>query len=277
MKKILSLQEYQSLLNSNKQAHGAVDTNCFLMSSSFAPYVDAGRLYYEQYDQGVVVYIDEGDYYNLYYYLEKDAAFPKIHQEKPILIEEIDSRGTREAYLQELEPRLQTAGFSLYRVNEQFEKKLSAEDPEPAYRKMLDALQVQHLSITRCTDKAMAAEVIRLWESELELSDVPAAHRQFLEKGDTVYCIVNEKGQVVSTYWWARAGRRAYEARHIVTHPEYLRKGLGKTLMLACFMDVKAQGVDTIITWISDQNTRSIALHEKMGFRKNGRHSRQYR
>ncbi len=71
---------------------------------------------------------------------------------------------------------------------------------------------------------------------------------------------------------------RAFDGyRHTVEHSVYVDKdcrgaGIGKTLMLELIARAKAAGMHVMIAAIEAENTPSIALHERLGFRLVGIH-----
>ncbi len=71
---------------------------------------------------------------------------------------------------------------------------------------------------------------------------------------------------------------RAFDGyRHTVEHSVYVDKdcrgaGIGKKLMLELIARAKASGMHVMIAAIEAENTPSIALHERLGFRLVGIH-----
>lgn len=113
-----------------------------------------------------------------------------------------------------------------------------------------------------------------LWERYLGPTDVPLDH--FTMKSDAVILnAVTAERMVAATQFWKNSGRSS-ECRHTVTHPDYYRHGLAMALIQAWLETTEKQGVCRWFTWISDKNSPSLALFHKMGFRQNGRISKQY-
>ena len=114
MKKVEVLSDYKELLAKNKASHLHIDTNCFLMSNAMNEHIEADKLFVEEYKDGLMFFIDEGSFFNLYYFWETGKPFPNLKQEKPVLIEELNNKGSRDAYLSQIEPVFLQAGFSLF-------------------------------------------------------------------------------------------------------------------------------------------------------------------
>ena len=62
----------------------------------------------------------------------------------------------------------------------------------------------------------------------------------------------------------------------MVVRPDHFRQGLGSMMLQACYRQAQKEGTGRIVTWIWEHNERSLLLHEKNGFMKNGRICRQY-
>ena len=129
MAQIKHLEEYKALLRTNKQRLGAVDTNCMLMTGDMARYIEDGRLCAESDENGLYVFVEEGVRFNCFYFRRSGAPLPDLRRDKSVLIEEMDNRGMRSAYLDHFEPVLLGAGFSLSRRNLQVER-MNAPEPD---------------------------------------------------------------------------------------------------------------------------------------------------
>lgn len=278
MEQIKDIQQYKELLRWNKSRFDGIQTNCILLSSGMRPFIEEGRLYFESYPEGIALFIDEGRYFNLYYFWNQNAPFASFHRSKPVLVEEVNNNGSRDACLAETERKLVNAGFALVRNNVQVEKQQKpgelpvADAPQPFRTE--DILAAAGLSLQICRDEQNFRQVTALWERYLGPTDVPLDH--FTMKSDAVILnAVTAEGMVAATQFWKNSGRSS-ECRHTVTHPDYYRHGLAMALIQAWLETTEKQGVCRWFTWISDKNSPSLALFHKMGFRQNGRISKQY-
>ena len=280
MKKVETLNEYKELLRQNKSKHRQVDTNCFLMSSVVGEYITKGCLFAEEYNQGLILFIDEGSYFNLHYFWESGTPLPNLKQNKPVVIEELNNNGSRDAYLSQFEPFLIHAGFSLLKNNLQVAALVKESDKElrdqyiSAYDEKKKRLEAQGFRIRLCMDDACMEQVVSLWESALPSTDIPNAHK-VLDSDTPVMCIFDSENTLCSAKWWHHSGKIS-EGRHVVTNPNFERRGLGSTIQLAWIVDGLNNGVERFITWIADSNEASHAMHKRTGFLCNGRSVKQY-
>lgn len=273
MQQIEHINEYKALLRANKQRLGTVNTNCMLMTCDMARYIEEGRLFADVFEDGLLVWIDEGIRNNLYYFLRPGAQLPDLRGSKSVLIEEMDRSGSRSAYFSEFEPRLFSAGFSLNRLNLQVERTLT-ESPESSG--VIEAqLHADGFSLNRCVSGNVPGDVFALWKAHLDPLDIPQDHL-VLHTGESILNLIDRStGCIAATIWWHHSGRSS-ECRHIVTNPHFLRQGLAGALLSLWFEDAAHAGATRLLTWINEANVPSLSLFRKHGFSENGRTSRQY-
>ena len=252
MQPLASADEYRALVKDNKRRLGTVRTNCMLMPRAFAEPAADGRLAFATYDDGLLVRTDEGAYATLYYYWREGAPMVRLHDNVPLYVEE-----TREP-CDEHAAFLRDAGLVLQKRNVQYV--LARDDWDSRTDDRADGY-----AMARCEDEALAAEVVALWGRRLGLADIPLAHKEFLSRGDAVWCALSPSGELAGAIWWQDAGKTRL-MRHIVVDERHTRRGLAKTLLALCATDACQTGMLKVSTWISDANYASIALHEGMGF-----------
>ena len=246
------------------------------MTGAMNKYILEERLYVETYENGMALFIDEGRYYNMYYFWKTGCAMADFRQDKPVLIEELDNNGSRTEYIKNIEQFFFDVGFNEFKNNLQLEMSLKDKEKiieEHLSKKMLK-LSDQILQLDFCSDDDILKESIKLWQDSLDVTDIPQEHMS-LGADDKLACILTEARKVVATNWWRNA-KKTSEGRHTVTHPEYFQRGLASTLLLVWCKDAIDHGVERCFTWVSDTNVRSLARFKKLGFVPNGRSSKQY-
>ena len=275
MEQIRSVEEYKEAVRSNKQRLTAVMKNAVLMTNAIAGYISRGKLFRETCDNGLLLFLDEEAYYKLYYFWEEGKPLIGLRREKPVLVEELSSRGSRDEEIREREPFLFGGGFEYKKNNLQVEFLPGSDDcglmREAEERR--SRLEASGIALRYGEEKDMP-EITKLWREYLDMTDIPGEHLHLTED-DKVLCAVDPSGRIVSTHWW-RNTVSSSEGRHTVTHPDFYRRGLASALLTEWCADARKQGIRRCSTWITDTNHRSLAMYDKLGFRPNGRTSRIY-
>lgn len=279
MQLVQSLEQYKGLIKATKTRVGNVASNNAQLPVHMEPYITQGRLSFEEQDGGLVMWLDEGAYQTVYLWWGSNGApLTDTAQETPLVAELMERAGVQSASERRIAETLERAGFVHERTNLQFilalEELGDLEGHATAARAALE--QRSSLRVERCETEDLANRVVALWDKRLDVADLPLDHRDFLHHDDLVLCAVDRDGTVAGAYWLGDAGRQSCSGRHIVTDERYVRQGIASTLMLEAYAMVAKHGILTVTTWISDANTGSIALHGRLGFRKNGRVCVQY-
>ena len=273
-----SVDSFDGLRAALKGRCGRLDTNCKMGGSALADAISRREARYTEHDRGLLVYIDEGRYERVYYFVACGADFPEAASDKLLVIEELDVNGRRADYLQALGDKLAARGWRRQACNLQVERRLGEGDApeiEQALARAEERLAAGGLELAMC-DESMVAQVHGLWHAHLKPTDVPRAHFGFMEDpGQRVICAVDGAGRVCGVNWW-EFGNGACEIRHTVTAPDCYRRGIGYAVLMAAMHDAVAHGARKAMTYIDEDNCRSIALYGKSGIVANGRTSTQF-
>ena len=267
MEPVTDLGQYKALIKEKKGQFLRILTNNMQLAGAMTPYIAEGRLFYEDFPQGLAFYLDEGQWYELTYYWDPEGMPGSFRQEKPVIAGEMIRNGSEES----AESFLGQNGFRRYRTNLQVERVLNDTDVNAVYaeRKAAD----QGFTWRFCEDDALFEDVLDLWDGYLELGDVPLDHR-LRHPEDRILCIF-EGEQLAAVNWW-RNTRSGSEGRHTVTHRNYQHRGLAYAMLgLWCRYAAEA-GARKAFTWINETNLPSLGLYSKAGFKENGRKSIQY-
>ena len=277
MEKICNMQQYKTLISQNKEKHQHVSTNCFTMGNFMQELIDSDRLYYQEYASGLVIFVDEERYYNIYYYLDLDSEFPDLRQDKPVLIEELNNNSRRDAQIENLSRKISQKGFRFLKNNLQLEMDLTAhiDNLREEFDKRLLRLE-SGLKLDYATDTEQIKKAVELWESALDPTDIPLDHmKTSLEENEKIICVFDEAGEVCATNWWINTSKSS-EGRHTVTHPNHYRKGLASLVLLAWYIDAYDSGAVKAIGWADETNVKSIAMQQKLGCELNNRNCTQF-
>ncbi len=268
-------EEYGELIRLTKQRAGRTETNCLVMGGRMEAYIGEGRLFSVSFPDGVAFFLDEGRYYQFYYLIAEGGTLPELKVDRPAVATETGIMGKQTDRQRRSEELLSSAGFRPCRTSLLMEadlRKLSYPFREECHRRTGSLMELG-FELRYCTDD-MVPQVRELWETRLDLADVPLDHLK--EDGNArILCAVNREGVVAAVHRWEyRSGK--CEGRHTVTRHGYEGKGLATCLLLSQFVDAADAGTDRVQTWIHEDNAASLHLHEKVGYQATGRIATQF-
>ena len=274
-----SLDVFEETRKRAKANLGKLDTNCYMGAAALAEPVSSKRASIQEFEQGFLVFIDEGAYDRLFYFLQhgQDAPFPALCVDKPVVLEELDSNDRRQAEIADLGERLAAQGWKLYARNLQVAAKLQEEAEKIREASAAALAKVAANGIGLCPpDERLATDIVRLWKDHLRTTDVPGQHFSFLDDPEQhVVCAVDANGVLCGVNWWEYRNRTC-EIRHTVTHPDYLHRGIAFAMLTHSLTTACEHGCEQAITYIDDENVKSLGLYAKAGITPNGRTSTQF-
>jgi phosphinothricin acetyltransferase len=92
------------------------------------------------------------------------------------------------------------------------------------------------------------------------------AHRLLVAEDQAGLCV----GYASSSRWRPKAAYDTTVEASVYCRPDTIGQGCGTALYTALFASLEQQDVQTIVAGVSLPNPRSIALHERFGFRQVG-------
>ena len=270
--------EFKKLYETAKNNIGKPDTNCLFPGTVVKDGIRQEILYYRVFPEGLVLFLDEGNLYRVYYFLDSSKPIPDLSCGKTLLIEELDNNNRREEYLNSFAEKLTRSGFYLESRNIQFEINLAEKQQwiRDEYARALHRIESNGFSFTVQPDHEQAEQVLEIWKNNLKPTDVPLSHTRFeTDDEQSVVCVVDRDGRVCGTLWWINRGNYC-EIRHIVTHPDHYRKGISNFTMLYSFMRASENGSKIVISYMDVHNENSILMHKRAGMTQNGKVSLQF-
>ncbi len=277
MELIDTIEYYDDLIREKKESFGKLRSNVFSQKEHLKKYLVLGRLYVENYPDGLFFFLDEENYYRAFYFWSRERImFTRYDYDKPVLLEEPDMNGLRKTEIYQIGTDLQRCGFCFHKTNSRYEMDLKGVSPEENKAFIDEICKKEQLRLTYCTEERQKRGVLKLWDESLDFVDIPWDRRLFQNKGESVACLINEAGDVVSTYRWELIGKNRCEGHHLVTQENYRQKGLARVLYREWQNNAIACGTNVLTSWIDDKNDASIRLHEDLGFHKTGKVCAQY-
>jgi len=271
MERIEELAQLKTLTAENKARFEKVSRNSLTMLSEMGGRIAAKDVSFEWLDNGLLIFLNEGRYYNLHYYMKEGCLIPEMDCGMPVLVEEPEISTEKMA---QKETVLLSSGFSLYRRNLHVLKDLNESDSGFAVSE--EALEFRYADMSYA-DSLMQDYLTRssvLWFDYLNDTDIPKDHLS-VHEGDHMICALDQSDEIVAVHWWHNSGANS-DGRHTVTRPVCYRKGSASALIAQWCTSASHENARRAFTWISDKNDKSLNLYSKMGFRQSGKAVRQY-
>ncbi len=251
-------------------------TNCYFPERTLSSFAAQDDLYLTTKGQTAVFLCDQGQYYELFLYLDEEMNWPDLPNDRPLLVNEpvIDEK---EEYTQ-IGKTLIRNGFykqanNLQMIIDLQKKRIQIED---GLKSGIQSLENIGIFLTENTDDRQMKQIYRLWIENLKKTDVPINHYKLHEKGNgRLVCALNHEGMVCGSLWWNHRGTRS-EYRHIVVEKELRQKGIASFLLYYWGKRSLDSGCKNGFTWVDQNNQSSLQLQRKIGFTYSGRHTYQY-
>lgn len=269
MKKISNYFELIDILNSYKKDNNIAYNNLPFNKRIFENAIDQDKVEYAINEHGLFLFVNENNYYNLFYLLKGDR-FNNISLGKDILVNE-------NHVLKDLSDdvtintMLLNNGFELESINYQIEINLEKVSEKVAEEKAKNELFLQENGfVVIDANRDFPQEATFLWKKYLKLTDVPYDH---YNDGNLIYL---KKGDSVAAVGWYKNTGAISEWRHLVVDEEYRGKNLGSIMNYLWMERAMAGKAKKGIGWVEKNNKVSDAIHKKLGFYNNGKITIQY-
>ncbi len=110
-KVISDMDLYFGLVNHANKKNAKAYTNCYLFKDKIDDYMQHGRLFYEEADGGLILYVDEMEYYQAYLYMDLAADWLILPKDKDVVIKLLYQGEQKPSKLLEAEQKLEKSGF----------------------------------------------------------------------------------------------------------------------------------------------------------------------
>lgn len=111
--------------------------------------------------------------------------------------------------------------------------------------------------------------VLALWQQcegmGLSQADSRQAIEVYLNRNPGMSLIASAAGMVVGAILCGHDGRRGY-IHHLAVHPDYRRRGLGRTLVERSLDALKRAGIDKCHIFVFNNNHAGVAFWRTMGW-----------
>lgn len=225
-----------------------ISTNCTLSADSMKELIAKKQLWYYSWDGGLLLFIENGDIFSLYYYLLDDKVLPALSWPKKVVLE-IPFRPKADksiiSFWEKIGFKNMFTRVRLVHTTQELEKQVeipSRVEAQEAYSLLLSCFDVD----TGCIPS-------------VEQLEKDAMNGLLLSRRD-------KEGQLIALLQ-VQPKRRVAELHHLAVLPEYRGEGLAKALIqefIECFGD------KTLQLWVREDYAVARHIYEKNGFCPDG-------
>lgn len=271
MNKVDSIEQYKDLLARSKTKAGKrLVTNSYMFTRDIQRYIDLGRLYYEEWESGIVFYSDEDSHYRCYFHVDPSGTVA-IGKKDKLLLAQILYRKSKSAKELEMTGKLEEAGFFLqdimdYITVDQFQ---CIKKTEPLIKYIHGLLEEGHLTFRT----VLPTELDKFREFQKHIAHIPyfqltyhsPEEYELAIREHRAECVVDRDGNLCAAHYFD--AENGNSGGWYAIKEEY-QKAYGIVMLFSySAMDYAIKhNIKNVYGWVARDNTESIKFHKKMGF-----------
>lgn len=261
MEKIQTYEQYSELLAAFKRGRSRCGTNKLLTRDELMALIEAGKLYYEQIEDTIWLFVDQGYFYAASFYVPEDKPI-RMHKQGKDAVVELMGKGER--YDIHLERKLCEAGYQKYDRHFEYARDLAdIFDQLDGYVKANQPLWSGRGLTAR---RAVKEDYPRLWDFWMErfgtirytIMPMTDSEREEMERNGQCLVICDARGEIVATWVYLTRNKTAYGYNLAARYPE---RGLGTFVLYLGLVGLCHGGYDRYVTWLRDDNLPTLKLH----------------
>ena len=262
MEKIHTYSQYSDILAAFKKDKARCNTNKLLMRDELTELIDSGKLYYDEIDDVLWFFVNEGYFYSASFYVSTGTPLKMRKQDLDVMVE---LTGNQDRYNDKWEQELIAAGYE--KGDKRIEWSAQIDDIIDEVRSQLEIrcprLEKQGMFFRKAT-KADYTELGNLWEmrfgkSRYVLTAMTDAEWKEIEQFGRCDVICDADGKIVAVYVYSKRNKTAC-AFHV--EALYQGQGLGSAILYRLIISAFEEGCTKFTCWIREDNQESIWMHQ---------------
>lgn len=268
MQKVTSLDEYYALVKAARERSGSLKTNCMLFPDKLHRYIKLGRMSYEEKTAGIVFYLDEENYYLVFFHVNPDISMELAREDKPLLLQNV-YKGGKKAWVLKVELSLKHSGFVL--VDTMKHGVFIGYDKIPQIQRSLTGVkrifQKEGFSLLPLR-RDQIPEMLAFQKTINEISYFQFPYYtddEYMEeaKAERLLCVMDSMGRIIAARHLIVDGKKTYGW---VGVEEAYKVQYGIALMFLCHALEYIQKHDLkMCSWVKTTNIPSLQYHERLG------------
>lgn len=279
MDAIVSAEQYKSIVMGIKRKYKNASGNLYLMYRDVIRYTAQGRLFMEEYDGGLVFYVDGHTYYQMIIYgdLTKDLCI--LPQDKKCIVRLVYDDGGETTVQQRLSCILQQNGFDKVATTVQVQGKtgeiLEKCKGTERYIKKLEAqgyfcVMAQEYQFEEIDQLIVDSGVVK----DYHMAYMTQQEKKALPKGSYL-CMLNKNKEICGGSLATIVDGMA-QGGAVVMQERYKLKGFTPILTYNRVKWLQQQNVEYIQGWIATTNMDSIRYHIGAGYHLMNRYADEW-
>lgn len=275
MEKVVDLKQFSALVSTVKRTGRKVITNCYLLPNEINKYIQQEHIYWDNLSSGIFFLCEEVDFYYLYFYFSEPPSrktpILKLKTKKPIVVDLVYLESRKDEALSQIEEYFIAHKFRRYKLYKRYLLELPTGERDSTYQYKID-----NKSFTFGYPKpSHFNEIQSLWRRMLDVYSIALPDEDemmALVDKERLLCIFDGNGKLVGVIKQLIDGN-AGSLWHLAVYEEYRHQGLARALMLYSIFEHK--NVNRFLTWVEESNTPAIKLVYSIGFKIEGKVTRQ--
>ena len=262
MKQLHTYEQYSDKLAAFKQKKGKCSTNKLFTRDELMEKIDAGRLYFEEIDNVLWFFVNEGYFYSANFYVPANLPIRMSKQDMDVLVE---LTGNQTRYNEQWERELILAGYEKGDMYQEWSSRVdSILDIVNEYNASKRAYFENRGMFYRKGTREDSSELQDIWERRLDKSRYtlrPLSEDEWekIEQHGQCDVICTAGGEIAATYLYTMSGKTAY-AFHLAAL--YKGQGLGSAALYRLILSAHENGCTKFTCWIRSDNLPSIRTHQ---------------
>lgn len=262
MKAFQSIKEYKEILVAFRRQNKKTIKNIYYMFDEVTQLIEKKMLYYDLYDDALIIFRDEGRYWHVSFIIAEDFS-TKLHiMEKPCTIGVPDKGSENSEKVQKICQTVEKLGLAFLHCNRMYQidvpECLTRLDDECREIK----LKLEQVGIILMDFKEEYREdILHLWDEYLVCINL---NREDCEEGiKDVLIAVDTNVNKVCGVTMPRYHHKNDNIAHIVVEPEYRQYKVSLFLDYMLLRNLYIRGFQKAYTWIADDNIPSLKFHKR--------------
>lgn len=269
MKILKTYEEYKTIIKKFRNVCKRPFSNVYYMQDDINRYISLERMYYDEFDFGLIFYIDEEIYYKICLYVDPECDIHIPSMKKKMVIKNIYKREKKDEATIKIEEQLRKNGFVYAGASVGIRAQVSmvlnrctnvSKYEEGLIKKGYEFVIAEPKEYEQMERIIVDSKIVK----DYQLDYRTKSEREQLEPGSYLY-IRNAQGDICAVSVCTIENGIAYGVAMAVKE-QYKMLGLAPVLTNHRFEWLEEKDIAYIYGWILTDNEASIRYHKSLGY-----------